>query len=785
MLRKYTLHGLSSALLLMVGCAEPDPVVFDFAANFELATVRPETRLINLGLPEARGHLLHGWSYDELWAGQNPFVWGSWPESAFEFYTYEPRGTVISLRGRPTRPLQRAEAAVDVVVNGHHISRFSLRAGVQDYRVRVPLPRLRVGRNVMSLQYKHGDKEFPASNDKLRPKLAVAWEQIGIGTEFDFGSVGADDRSLGIPLLTRVEYFVDVASGSILRWDRVSGWGVSESGTYTLRVEVVYEDGSTPAQVTELTDSELASPFEITLDGDGWARVSFLALPADQKPPERASALRIHRAVLTAPSAPGPLRSSGSQAELIAQAADETADRVAPERVALPAALEAAMQVGSADRWPPNIIVYLVDTLRADHLSTYGYKRLTSPFLDAMSTEGVTFDHAMAQSGWTRSSVASILTGLGPRAHSVLDRNDSISAEALTMQKLLGQEGYQTYAVITNINLTSRFGFDIGFDALEFLPPKVPLGPAPLSDRVNDLFFEWLARRQTARPFFAYLHTMDPHHPYTPPEPYRSRFVPDSPLARKFDQHVIPHLRQQLPGSSVAEGLRVATDLYDGEIAHNDAQFGLMLDRLRELGIYDSTVIIFMSDHGEEFHDHGGLGHGRTLYSEMIFVPLVIKFPSGWAAGARIDAPVQHVDLLPTILDLVGAPALSEQHGDSLVPLVQSVVEGTEAPRFADRYLLAHLDLDQWSVDSLLTSDYHLVEQHRGVPEVGGATQLFRWRTDASELTDLFGESPVSTGYLRLALQGMVASRKLLLESEDVVIDEELDRALRALGYLQ
>ncbi|HJO03664.1 MAG TPA: sulfatase [Acidobacteriota bacterium] len=790
MLRRYSVRALSSVLVLTAGCGAPDPVVFDFAANFELATVRPETRDISLGLPLARPLLLHGWDRDENWGGRGPFVWGLWPESALEFYTYEPRGTVITLRGRPSGPMDRSDSAVEVIVNGHHVSTFSLRPEFRHYRVRVPRPRLRMGRNVIHLRYSYAAEAFPLSHDRARPKLSVAWQQIDIGSGASFGAARADDQSLLIPFLTRVEYFVDVAPGAALLWDRASLWGVANgNGAHTLRIEVLYEDGSTPAQVAELTGSQLASPFELALDGQGLARVSFLALPTEQTS-ESASGLRIRRPVLAAPVAPAPPAPSGGEAELVAQPSGESGSPVAP-RAALPAGLSAAMQASSVDGRLPNVLVYLVDTLRADHLGTYGYERPTSPFLDAMSTEAVVFDHPMAQSGWTRTSVASILTGLGARAHSVLDRDDSLSAEAVTMQKVLGQKGYETYAAVANINVTPKFGFDAGFDAMEFVPLLVPLSreqhiqAAGPSDRVNDLFFAWLETRQTDRPFFAYLHTMDPHHPYTPPEPYRSRFLADSPLARKADELVVPFLRQQLPGSSIEEELRVVTDLYDGEIAHNDAQFGLMLDRLRALGIYDSTVIVFLSDHGEEFRDHGGLGHGRTLYSEMIFVPLVIKFPGGWAAGTRVAAAVQHVDLLPTILDLVGEPLLSEHHGDSLVPLVLSAVDGTEAPRFAERRLLAHLDLDKWSVDSLLTRDHHLMEWRRGAPEVGGSTQLFRWRADAGELTDLFSESPAATGYLRLVLQGMIASRKPLLESEDVVIDEELARTLRALGYLQ
>ncbi len=786
MLRRYTFTALSSALLLTAGCGATDPVVFDFAANFEHATVRPETRIIGLGSPEARAHLLYGWSSDESWDGRVPFVWGVWPESALEFYAHDRRGTMIRLRGQPSDPMARAEVAVDLLVNGHHVSTFSLRSDFHEYSARVRRSQLRSGRNVMRLRYRHAAEEFPTSNDKNRPKLTVAWREVAIGRDISVGSVRVNAQSLQIPLLTRVDYFVDVAPGTTLRWDGVSVWGAaSDSGTRTLRVEVLYEDESPPVQVVELAESELESPFETPLDGQGVARVSFLAVPSERVP-EPGSGLRLHRAVLTAPIAPGAPSPSAEDAELVVQQAGEASPRGAPVRAGVPAALSAAMQASSPDGRPPNIVVYLVDTLRADHLGAYGYERPTSPFLDAMSTEAVIFDDAMAQSGWTKTSVASILTGLAPRAHGMFDRNDSFSPEAVTMQKLLGQHGYQTYAVVTNINLTSRFGFDIGFDTHEFLDPIGNFdGPAQLSDRVNDHFFAWLEARQTDRPFFAYLHSMDPHHPYTPPEPYRSRFVADSRLARNFDQLLIPHLRQQLPGTSVAAEVSLATDLYDAEIAHNDAQFGRMLDRLRELEIYDSTIIVFVSDHGEEFYDHGGFGHGRTLYPEMIFVPLVIKFPGGWAAGTRVEPRVQHVDLLPTILDLVGAPRLPAQHGDSLVPLVQNAIEGADAPHFAERRLLAHLDLDQWRVDSLLTYDHHLMEWSRGVPEVGGATQLFRWRTDVRELEDLFGESPASTGYLRLGLQRMISSRKPLLESEDVVIDDETARALRALGYLQ
>ena len=312
----------------------------------------------------------------------------------------------------------------------------------------------------------------------------------------------------------------------------------------------------------------------------------------------------------------------------------ETAYPVVPGRSALPAALRAAMQASSVDGRPPNIVVYLVDTLRADHLGAYGYERPTSPFLDAMSTEGVIFDHPMAQSGWTRTSVASILTGLGPRSHSVLERDDSLSAEAVTMQKLLGHNGYQTYAVITNINVTSRFGFDVGFDAVEVLPLRVPLGAnqgvqdAELSDRVNDHFFAWLARRQTDRPFFAYLHTMDPHHPYTPPEPYRSRFVADSPLARNSDGLLIS------PPTPAVAGLfhRRGSASRNGPLRWRDRPQRRAVRGSCSIACESSASTTRPSSCScpitvKSSTTTGDSGTGGRLYSEMIFVPAGDQVP--------------------------------------------------------------------------------------------------------------------------------------------------------------
>ncbi len=464
------------------------------------------------------------------------------------------------------------------------------------------------------------------------------------------------------------------------------------------------------------------------------------------------------------------------------QSGADIAEATRGESGSLPSDLQSALSASLPAGRAPNVVVYLVDTLRADHLGTYGYSRPTSPSLDAMGSEGVVFDHAMAQSGWTRTSVASILTRLQPREHAVLDRDDTLSDEAITLTRLLSEQGYQTYAVVTNGNVGRRFGFD----SFVYIGERVETeGIHQSSAQVNAEFLEWLAQRDVDRPFFAYLHSTDPHGPYTPREPYRSRFLHDPRLATLGRARALWPVLEEMEDLSVADAVTGLRDLYDAEIAYNDAHFGYLLDRLRASGLYDSTLVLFVSDHGEEFYDHGAFEHGKTLYSEMVFVPLVIKFPGGWAAGTRVNSRVQHVDIMPTILDLLDVSPPPGAGGDSLVPAISSVQAGSENEHFVGRRLLAHLDLDQVRMDSVLTKDHHLMEWYRGVPAVDGGTQLFGWREDTEEQLNLSDQAPVSAGYLRLVLRAMAATQKPILDSEDAVIDGELARRLRALGYIQ
>ncbi len=279
--RHLALCTVAAALVATLCCGGSDlRVGFDFASNLDLATSHRETRIVNIGLPAARPHMIRGWSYDEKWAGDWAFVWGIWPSSTLEFYTFEPRSTVIRFRCSPEAAL--VEPSIEVLVNGHSIATVDLRRGFQNYQVRVPSRRLLAGRNELELRYGHAGDGVAPSRDAGRPAVAVAWQRVRMGPEFPYGSVASDGESLEIPFHTRVDYFIDVAAGAKLRWEGAQSWGVSPGQTAPiLRVEALYEGSPEPTPMALLTGSEMSAPFIGTMAG-GRARVSFLALPGPE-----------------------------------------------------------------------------------------------------------------------------------------------------------------------------------------------------------------------------------------------------------------------------------------------------------------------------------------------------------------------------------------------------------------------------------------------------------------------------------------------------------------------
>jgi len=376
-----------------------------------------------------------------------------------------------------------------------------------------------------------------------------------------------------------------------------------------------------------------------------------------------------------------------------------------------------------------NVVVIGIDTLRADHVGAYGYPRPTTPRIDAFARGAVRFETAVSQSSWTVPGFASMFTGLVPSEHrageGMCPDVTSLDDRHETLAGALRAGGYRTASFVSNVWVSSELGLARGFDEHE----RVMFS----SDAVERAL-GWLRERRRS-PFFLFVHVMDPHKPYAPSAEDARPFVDPAyhgPIGASFSGGVVP-------GWNDADRRRIV-DLYDGEVRFADGLVGRVLDTLDELGLTERTIVVVVSDHGEELFDHAGIGHGHTLFDELLLVPFLIRFPGAWAHGA-VARPVRTMDLFPTLLDAVGRPVPAGLNGVSLMPLLRGAADApptevalSESPCFA-----ADVGLQ-----SLRTAHEKLV-----FSPVSAHAQLFDLTTDPHEQTDLAAERPADVAALR------------------------------------
>jgi len=401
----------------------------------------------------------------------------------------------------------------------------------------------------------------------------------------------------------------------------------------------------------------------------------------------------------------------------------------------------------------PNVVVVVVDALRADHLSVYGYDRPTSPAIDALAEEGVLFENAIAPSSWTLPSHASLLTGRLPHEHRA-EWCQPLDDQLPTIGEMLQRVGYRTGGFSANtLFFSRRFGLDRGFIRFEdvlysirdrlartqfgrsadrlidSLPFNVETIYKPKSAAdINRSLLAWIDR-DPQRPFFAVLNYFDVHGPYLAPQPYRERFTKaDSTfgdirrIAWRWKQNV-----------SEAQ-LQYIVDTYDGAISYVDDQIAHLVSELDHRDLTQRTLLIITSDHGSMFREHGVIGHQTDLWDSELHIPLIVRWPSHIPAGRRLVEPVAGNTALPaTVLELAGVDGrLSPEQGLAAYWTRDSV--RPEAPAFPISQLAAH-PRRKYSVKSIVTPSWHYVER------VPGSARLYNRSRDPKELADV-AETP-------------------------------------------
>ena len=429
---------------------------------------------------------------------------------------------------------------------------------------------------------------------------------------------------------------------------------------------------------------------------------------------------------------------------------------------------------------PPNVLLLVVDCLRADHLSVSGYERETTPNIDALAAAGIRFTRAVSQASWTRPSLPTILTGLYPTEHGLhsFDESDEgkvksprLADSVTTVAEALKARGYRTALIGEQFQLSPRFGLNQGFDFYKHR--------ASDAANIHRNLFRWLDGESAEngdgeRPFFAYLHYLEIHWPYCPPPETRgtfNTFPSEIRFCRNWRQ-----LRKDILSGAVVLGdddRQAMKARYDEELLALDARLGELFATLKKRGLWDDTLVVLTSDHGEEFSEHGSMGHGQSLYGELIDVPLVFKPPAAWRAevGREVGAVAELRQITPTLLGAAGAPPPADATARSLVPWMVGPAPG-EAPA---PFVVAEAH-DEVVVR---TENLKLIARRDGT-----AFELYDLTVDPGETADVTMER---RGELQ-RLRGFLDAWRASLRPADAADAEELDpetlEGLKALGYI-
>ncbi|MBX7168209.1 MAG: sulfatase-like hydrolase/transferase [Pirellulales bacterium] len=444
---------------------------------------------------------------------------------------------------------------------------------------------------------------------------------------------------------------------------------------------------------------------------------------------------------------------------------------------------------------PQHVLLISLDTLRPDHLSCYGYTRPTSPRLDALAAESWRFAHCAGVSNWTLPTHASLFTGLYPDVHgakfltpdevegvTTLNSTGVLLDECVTLAERLLAAGFQTAAVVANWGYLGRiYQVDQGFETYDVRAADASYQAYRTAETITDAAIRFLDTRDE-RPFCLFLNYMDTHHPYNPPSDYLDRFETDpqverTPKPTEFYAELMTDIAFERREAN-PETFRWITNRYDASIAYLDHHLGRLFDELRRRGLYEDTLVIVTSDHGEGLGEHQVFGHCFRMYENELAVPLIVKLP-GHNDPQIVGERVSQIDVLPTVIDVLELPARDEAlDGQSLLD-----------PRPRD--LLAKKDTDLRLVEAPRPLNQTQWAVYRGplklIEYAAGPVELYDLATDPAEATNLADQRPDEVRDLRAAIAGFRQRLAPIapLTSAIQARDPEAMRALRELGYAQ
>ncbi|MBD3868563.1 MAG: sulfatase [Acidobacteria bacterium] len=440
----------------------------------------------------------------------------------------------------------------------------------------------------------------------------------------------------------------------------------------------------------------------------------------------------------------------------------------------------------SSDAPKPNIVLIVMDTTRQDHLSCYGYDRANTPNLEELARESTLFRSAYSVGSWTPPGHASLFTGLYPAAHGCTQENWTLSGDLVTLAEILGGAGYRTVGITENATVSAASGFDQGFDEYH----ETWRHDIPQDNPAVALFNSSMATIDPEFPFFLFVNFIEPHAPYKSSGEFIDTYVKDpgsGPDGNDTQDYYLGRLNWNEPEFAHMQAL------YDAEILYTDQQIGRIIDRLKQDNLWDNTVFIVTSDHGENIGDHGHMEHYFTLYESVVRIPLLIHYPQAFPPGAEDNDPTQLTDLVPTLLNL-----LELGEGDT------QGIDLLETGARKDRPVLLEF---YWPAEAIETygEDWDSVELNRWKRHlravIYGDDKLI-WASDGDhELYDLQADPAEENNLTHLPggadkVEALTSLLENLIKryhrdipgdriSGGPELDEETREALRSLGYVR
>jgi arylsulfatase A-like enzyme len=425
----------------------------------------------------------------------------------------------------------------------------------------------------------------------------------------------------------------------------------------------------------------------------------------------------------------------------------------------------------SPDEARPNIVLIVIDALRADHLGCYGYGRPTSPVIDALAADGILFETAITQAPWTKASFSSFLTSFYTFQHGVVDWAGVMPESLVTLPEALADEGYSTVCVVNMIGMGGRFGVLKGFEKVSESGKSGRDAGGATADAIEYL-------REIPQPFFMLLHYFDVHQPYTPPPRYVDLINVDTDIDPFGRKSLWRRGKDGLPSRKAVDKTML---LYDGCIRYVDDSLARLFDFLEEEGMRDNTIIILTADHGEAFWEHGVDTHGSTVYDEVLKVPLIISWPATIAGAKSVASQVRLIDLFPTVLEMARASDACRGEGVSLLPLM----EGRQVEA-GEKLLPAHIAyadngmVKPPRVKCLRTRDYKVIV-NRETSEV----EIYDLKKDPGETRNLAGGDLAGASALLTLMEHLPVEETASRPPARATLTDDEKKSLKALGYLQ